>query len=325
MMPRKLAVSLLLGALALGACGAPMPMSNPDEVGPSGGTVTSSDTASTGTAITVPANAVTTPVDLTFGVDSAPPALPSGWAAAGPYVNIGPASQTFASAATVTIPITDSAATAIFTRAGGAGDWTMVTNATVDTASNTIHADVTALGEFVAAKMELACQAHVPSGNFCSMEGCNFRPLSLPQCDTDTPGSTNYDFYNADFCSNQLTLLVVAAGWCNPCMQEAPMIENLITSSPDYAGKVRVLSVMFQNADFSTPTCSFAMQWRTRFGLTSHMMVDPHGSTAVYYPSMAFPANLLINGDGQIVYRAYGTSAGLSDLQAAIQANLPGS
>jgi len=164
----------------------------------------------------------------------------------------------------------------------------------------------------------LSCQARVPTDNFCTREFCNFSDFSLQRCDS----RGNYNFYNEDFCQARLTLLVIAAGWCVPCQQEAPMIEESITKG--YNGQVRVITVIYQNPDRTPPTINFCNTWRTQFGapLTSHMVIDPLGVTQRYFPSMAFPSNMIVDNKGRIRYIVFGTRSGLGDIRQQIDALL---
>jgi thiol-disulfide isomerase/thioredoxin len=155
-----------------------------------------------------------------------------------------------------------------------------------------------------------------PLNNLCSMEGCDFAPVTLPSCSADGGEVIFYD--PTSFCGVQATLLVIAAGWCVPCQMEAPMIEQLITAAPEYQGRVRVITVIGQNPDYSAPTPAFCRTWQSRYRLTSTMAIDPMGVTQRYFPNMAFPANLIIDAHGRIRYRTYGTSRGLTELRAAL-------
>ena len=169
----------------------------------------------------------------------------------------------------------------------------------------------------------VACQS-IPTTNFCTAENCNFRDISLPECEE---GGSDYRFYGTDFCTNQVTLLVIAAGWCVPCQMEAPMIESLITQGSDsdgvpYAGRVRVINVYGQNPDYSAPTASNCRVWKARYHITAHMVTDPMGISQIYFPNQAYPSNMLIDRHGVIRYRAYGTSTGLTALRTQIDSLL---
>ncbi len=164
------------------------------------------------------------------------------------------------------------------------------------------------------------CVSTVPPANspWCAMNGCPFRPLTLPTCD----GQGDYVFYETDYCQTTVTVMVIAAGWCQPCMVEAPMIERLVTQA--YADRgVRVITVYAQNPDGSAPANdTFCLRWRDQFHLTSHMTRDPTGLTNVYTPGNAFPSNVIIDQNGNIYDVMYGTERGLTTLVADVDAVL---
>jgi thiol-disulfide isomerase/thioredoxin len=186
-----------------------------------------------------------------------------------------------------------------------------------------VPADVAVVADAETADTGIACEA-TPTTNFCSAENCNFRDVSLPECEVD---GGDYRFYGNDFCTNRVTLLVIAAGWCVPCQMEAPMIENLITQGSDadgvpYEGRVRVINVYGQNPDYTAPTAANCRVWKNRYHITSHMVTDPMGISQIYFPNQAYPSNMLIDRYGVIRYRAYGTSTGLTALRAQIDSLL---
>lgn len=157
-----------------------------------------------------------------------------------------------------------------------------------------------------------------PGSPWCAMNGCPFRPLTLPSCD----GRGGYAFYETDYCAATVTVMVIVAGWCQPCMIEAPMIERLVTQG--YADRgVRVITVYAQNPDGSAPTDDmYCLRWRDQFHLTSHMTRDPQGLTNVYTPGNAFPSNVIVDQNGNIYDVMYGTERGLSTLTSDIDAVL---
>lgn len=152
--------------------------------------------------------------------------------------------------------------------------------------------------------------------NECTMQGCQFASLQLPYCD----GSGNFNFYETAYCSNQLTLVVISAGWCVACQMEAAQMQDEIIAR--YQNRVRVLTVYGQNVSRSAPTAAECMQWKNRYSLESHMVFDPMGLTQRYFPNMAFPANMIVDRDGVIQFREYGTSRGLQALKDQIDALL---
>ena len=164
-----------------------------------------------------------------------------------------------------------------------------------------------------------ACVSTAPPPNsaYCAMSGCAFAPVSLPHCD----GSGNYDFYGPDYCGVRATVMVISAGWCVPCMIEAPMIQSIITEG--YADRgVRVITVYAQNPDGSTPDDTNCNNWRTAYHLTSHMTRDPMGATQRYVPGNAFPSNVVIDQHGNIYDVIYGSETGLTTLTSDLDAIL---
>ncbi len=149
--------------------------------------------------------------------------------------------------------------------------------------------------------------------NFGNAEGRPFRPFALPNCD----GSGDFNFAGDGFCESRLTLIVFSAGWCGPCRAEAPMIESLITQRYPRSD-IRVVVIYGQNTDYSPPTFSECNAWRTSYRLTNTMVIDPTGMTQVYFPNMAYPANLIVDRNGIIQYRVYGASSGLTTLRNEI-------
>ena len=93
--------------------------------------------------------------------------------------------------------------------------------------------------------------------------------------------------------------------------------------SEEYASRgVRVIGVMMQNPDYSPPTRTFCNTWRARYGQTHPYVIDPTGTTQIYFPNMAYPANVVVDRDGRIRLRQYGVSEGLGSLRDAIDAIL---
>lgn len=309
-------------ALASG-CSSPTPGVTTAQVSPAGGTVTVSEGALRGVSMQVPPNAVSEPVMLSIRAGGDVGTLPMGLRAVGPVVAISPANLTFASPVTITVPTT-SMGSVLLTRPDAMSEWTRIEGATYDGGAGAMVGAVSRLGEFVGADEEAPVpdggsgpSCSYPAGPYGSDEGRLFRPFSLENCD----GSGLYNFHNQEFCDGRLTVLVVAAGWCRPCQIEAPQIQSEITEVYGSRG-VRVVVAMSQNADYSPPSIAFCNVWRERYGLTNPMVIDPMGVTQIYFPNMAYPANMIIDRQGRIRYRTYGTSQGLTDMVNAIESLL---
>ena len=83
----------------------------------------------------------------------------------------------------------------------------------------------------------LSCQDRVPTSGFGAIPGRNMSGFTLQDC-----SGTDYSFYNEEFCSNEVTVISIAAGWCPPCIAESEQLEEEITDF--YAGQgVRVIQI----------------------------------------------------------------------------------
>ena len=170
----------------------------------------------------------------------------------------------------------------------------------------------------VDASPDAALPTCVAGGAACVNVGCRFAPAILRSCD---PGEAELPVYGADFCERRATLVVIVAGWCPPCMAEAPEIERSITQG--YAARgVRVVTVVAQKPDRSTADASFCNVWRTNYTLTSTMAFDPRMETSRYFPGMTLPASVLVDRRGVIRWRSGSASAGLAATREAIDAVL---
>lgn len=157
----------------------------------------------------------------------------------------------------------------------------------------------------------LSCQANVPVEPFGTQVGRKLRPLTLNQCD-----GTPYSIYNEDFCSSRFTVLGIAAGWCVPCQYETGMLPAL---QAEYEPQgVRIIQVMFQNADYGPPSNEYCQEWYDNYMLTNVELNDPTQTTQVYFPMGSLPATLIIDHTGKIVYREYGASSNLSSLRTKL-------
>jgi len=158
----------------------------------------------------------------------------------------------------------------------------------------------------------LSCQANVPVEPFGTQVGRKLRPLTLGKCD-----GTPYSIYSDDFCSpTRFTVLGIAAGWCVPCQYESAMLPAL---QAEYEPQgVRIIQVMFQDADYNAASNEYCQAWVDNYSLTNVELNDPTQLTQVYFPMGALPATLIIDDTGTIVYREYGASSMLSSLRTKL-------
>lgn len=147
---------------------------------------------------------------------------------------------------------------------------------------------------------------------FGTSEGACFAPLDLPRCD----GSA-FEFYGAadGFADARFTVVTIAAGWCNPCRVEAAqMQERLVEAYADQG--VRVVVPVVADNDFNEPTQSFCQDWVDQYTLTNPVLLDAASITQVYYPGSMLPATIIVDSEGRIRAREFGTSTGLETTRA---------
>ncbi len=150
--------------------------------------------------------------------------------------------------------------------------------------------------------------AEPPHPNPGTMVGTDFANVTMPYCD-----DTQFNFYQNGFCDNRLTVIILSAGWCAPCQAEAQNLQAMIVDT--YAGRVRVVTVYGQNVNRSAPTAAECMAWKTRYRLNTHMVYDPMGVMQQVFPNQAYPSTLIVDRNGRIQAREYGTSQGLAGLR----------
>jgi len=102
-----------------------------------------------------------------------------------------------------------------------------------------------------------------------------------------------------------LTLVNVGAGWCRSCREEAPVLEDEVFGRYCAEG-LRVVQVLVEDESGRPATKLFCEAWRDYFGLTFPIVVDPLGRLAEGVDLDALPLNLLVRGDGVIVWRSLG-------------------
>ena len=171
--------------------------------------------------------------------------------------------------------------------------------------------DVTATPD-AAAPVDAAPPAPTyPPGPYGSSVCRRFQPFTLNQCD-----GTPWSFASDEFFTATATVVIIGAVWCVPCQMEARQIEAELSSYRERG--VRVVAVLVQNADRTAITANSCTAWVNRYGLTSPMLMDPQQRLQPYYPGLAFPGNLIVDGRGVIRYRGYGTETGLTAIKAAL-------
>lgn len=151
-----------------------------------------------------------------------------------------------------------------------------------------------------------------PAGPYGSRICARFEPFTLQRCD-----GTDWHFDGDDFFDAPATVIIISAGWCVPCQMEAAILERELIQP--YADRhVRFVQLMVQNPDRRAVTGAFCQTWVDRYGLTFPELMDPDFISQPFVPMTAFPGNVIVDRQGRIRFREYGTSAGLGNIKTAL-------
>jgi cytochrome c biogenesis protein CcmG, thiol:disulfide interchange protein DsbE len=102
----------------------------------------------------------------------------------------------------------------------------------------------------------------------------------------------------------------VWASWCGPCRKELPHYQAF---SEQYAGKVRVLGVDFQDTRLDK-----ARALIKKSGVTYPLLADPDGKLR----SRALPEVILVDAKGRVAYRQYVEIESVAELQRLVEKHL---
>lgn len=144
--------------------------------------------------------------------------------------------------------------------------------------------------------------------------GETFPDLQLDDCDGQAVSIP------AQFADSELTLFTLAAGWCQSCRVETELIMAEV-HEPFCGNGLRIVQVLFQDNAGLPATKFFCKQWRSQYGLTFPVLVDPLFLTEELLGDGETPLNLLVDRSGTIIFRQ--TGYGPAELHAAILENMP--
>ncbi len=105
-------------------------------------------------------------------------------------------------------------------------------------------------------------------------------------------------------CSAKVTLVSIGAGWCQPCKDETPLLQELKNKMGPQG--VEVVQIMFEDAQGNPATTLFCETWRDTYTLTLPLYVDPAANTLAYFNSVKAPLNLLLDRDGKVLWSEIG-------------------
>jgi len=108
-------------------------------------------------------------------------------------------------------------------------------------------------------------------------------------------------------CGQRLTLISVAAGWCGPCKQETPFLQEL---SQKVASKdIHVAQIIFEEDTGAPARPSYCRTWVDSFELTFPVFLDPESNTTALIdgPIQALtPLNTVVDEKGKVLWAKTG-------------------
>ncbi len=126
--------------------------------------------------------------------------------------------------------------------------------------------------------------------------------ILLLDCDGDTLTA------DAMRCDHELTLVSIGAGWCEPCQQEALVMQDLYDR---YSTRgLNVVQLMYADAEGFLPGPEFCRTWRDSFSLSYPVYVDPQSNTLQFLELGVTPVNMLVDERGKVVWFAPGVLPG---------------
>lgn len=100
---------------------------------------------------------------------------------------------------------------------------------------------------------------------------------------------------------NRVLLMSSSAGWCQPCMDEAPKLEAL---HEEFAAKgLVVVTAMFQDADYNAATMDVVRNWKKKYKATHPVVLDDEFLLGNYYDPNSVPMNMIVDVDTMTIKR----------------------
>lgn len=160
-----------------------------------------------------------------------------------------------------------------------------------------------------------ACGDTVPQDGTSLGENGVIKDLTLKNCAGEEQRLSDR------VCTKKLTAIAFGAGWCEPCREEQPVLQELYEKCGD-AG-LGVLTILGeQNGPGDPATSAFCEAWTTEYKLTFPVWTDP---LAKYWKDATggdtLPANYLVDDKMNIIYKCLGNDC--ADFAEVVKDTLP--
>jgi hypothetical protein len=101
------------------------------------------------------------------------------------------------------------------------------------------------------------------------------------------------DFYTGNDPSSRLLLVILSAGWCGPCQEEASTMPPI--TSMWWPKGIRFVTLMWQNPDGSNGTTDYSKTWGAQFHLNTPVVADPDSPEANDFGVEGIPYFILVD------------------------------
>jgi len=155
-----------------------------------------------------------------------------------------------------------------------------------------------------------------PPGPYGSSVGSRVQPFALTACNRSGDDAT-WRFDQADFFTNDVTVVLVVAGWSLPDQMLSQQLETELVQR--YQGRrVRLVQVIAQDSNRQPADAGFCNTWVARYALTIPVLIDPTNTLGVYNRTGSFPMTLVVDRNARLGALEYGADPGLASLRARI-------
>jgi thiol-disulfide isomerase/thioredoxin len=130
--------------------------------------------------------------------------------------------------------------------------------------------------------------------------------------DDDGPGIDNYSWVNDKGDTVELydylgdvVMLNVGAGWCKPCREDAPNIEDQLYQPFKDQG-FTLIELIVEDDLYQIPSAEFLQSWRDQYDLSYIICADPDWTLLSYFDTISLPFALILDRELKPVFQSHG-------------------
>lgn len=158
-----------------------------------------------------------------------------------------------------------------------------------------------------------ACTAAQPPLGGDPLSDHSFPDVTLTACNGD---SVRFDEVR---CGAAYTFVSIGTGWCEPCIEEAPLLDDLGARFADRS--LQVVQVLFEDAEREPASAAYCGVFQSQTSIQSTVYADPSAQTIREFDPPIIPRQLLVDRTGKVLLSIPGALP--SDIDARIEQALP--